>query len=132
MSLRRMCCYFTKKGNVVNECLCGLYLHYVSRQTFEVWRLWSSVYKNFSRKTSRILTSGQNVQKPSVEHKHYYLFSRCFYPKRLKNEDIIEAIKNQQKSNNMQVLLQVLVSQRSTHRKVFLLYFFLRKRVYRI
>ncbi len=66
------CCYFTKKGNVVNECLCGLYLHYVSRQTFEVWRLWSSVYKNFSRKTSRILTSGQNIQKPSVEHKHHY------------------------------------------------------------
>ncbi len=103
MSLRRMCCYFTKKGNVVNECLCGLYLHYVSRQTFEVWRLWRSVYKNFSRKTSRILTSGQNVQKPSVEHKHYYLFtfvlfSRYFYPKRLTNEDIIEAIKTNKKN----------------------------------
>ncbi len=30
-------------------------------------------------------------------------FSRCFYPKRLTNK-YIEAIKNQQKSNNMQVL----------------------------
>ncbi len=30
-------------------------------QTFVVWRLWSSVYKNFSWKISRILTSGQNV-----------------------------------------------------------------------
>ncbi len=60
-------------NSVVNRSVCGVYLHYVSRQTFEVWRLWRSVDKNFSRKTSRILTSGQNVQKPAVEHKHLFM-----------------------------------------------------------
>ncbi len=127
MSLRRMCCYFTKKGNVVNECLCGLYLHYVSRQTFEVWRLWSSVYKNFSRKTSRILTSGQNVQKPSVEHKHYYLFSRCFYPKRLKNEDIIEAIKTNKRATTCKCYYKSWLANAVHIGRFFLLYFFFKK-----
>ncbi len=38
----------TKKGNVVNECLCGLYLHYVSRQDICSLEVVELRYKNFS------------------------------------------------------------------------------------
>ncbi len=46
-----------------------------------------------------------------MQTKYIYilLFSRCFYPKQLTNEDN-ESNQNQQKSNDMQVLWQVSVS----------------------
>jgi len=46
----------------------SLYLHYISRQTLEVWRLRRSVDKNLSGKTSGILTGRQHIQEPSLQH----------------------------------------------------------------